>query len=378
MVPENEHILTKWARENISKGKVDEIVDSSLRGEISEGSLKAFVEVAEKCLLDEPKKRPTMAQVVLQLEFALEQQESKQLLVLNEISRISDDIHPCNDESGQLVQTGQLTMASTDVQNFIPHPKEQGNSKAVSIELPSGRIATMYKPSQLRPWDAFWNRIKPSKKKELLLSDEAQQRRRLQWPVCFNIIMGIARGLLYLHQDSGLKIIHGSIESSTILLDAQMNPKISDFDFARTWEDPRTEDTTVVFGNIGYMSPEYYLEARLFLKSDVYSFGITVLEIVTGKKVLSYRPNEEPPTVLVDYAWKLWKEGKAAEVVDESVLTVDAFAVEEAIRCVQVALLCTEEEHNRRPEMSSVIRMLEGEEEIAEPQKPWCLTWLQF
>ncbi|KAL0343783.1 UNVERIFIED_CONTAM: G-type lectin S-receptor-like serine/threonine-protein kinase [Sesamum angustifolium] len=118
----------------------------------------------------------------------------------------------------------------------------------------------------------------------------------------------------------------------------------------------------------GYMSPEYFSKAPLFLKSDVYSFGITVLEIVTGRKVCSCRPNEEQPTIVVDYAWKLWKEGKAAELVDESVLTEGAFAVEEAIRCVQVALLCTEEEHNRRPEMSSVIRMLEGEEAIAEPQ----------
>ncbi|KAL0311712.1 UNVERIFIED_CONTAM: Receptor-like protein kinase FERONIA [Sesamum calycinum] len=441
MVREDKHILTKWARENISKGKVDEIVDSSLRGKISEGSLKAFVEVAERCLLDEPKKRPTMAQVVLQLEFALEQQENKQLLVLNERSRISDDIHPCNDEIDQLIQTGLPTMASADVHNLRPHLKKQANSNAVNAELPYGRIATTYKPSRLWPWDAFWNRIKPSKKKELLLSasirlakfdwstvaaatnwfsfsqlvgqgrygpvykailptgqvvavkrlsspsgksyeelkneivwlpklqhpniiqllgycihrdeqllvyefmenrslynllDEAQQRQRLQWPVRFNIIIGVARGLLYLHQ--GLrKIIELKI--------------------------PR-----------GYMSPEYFSEARLFLKSDVYSFGITVLEIVTGRKVCSCRPNEEQPTIVVDYAWKLWKEGKAAELVDESVLTEGAFAVEEAIRCVQVALLCTEEEHNRRPEMSSVIRMLEGEEAIAEPQKAWCLT----
>ncbi|KAL0343784.1 UNVERIFIED_CONTAM: Receptor-like protein kinase HERK 1 [Sesamum angustifolium] len=170
MVRKDKHILTKWARENISKGKVDEIVDSSLRGKISEGSLKAFVEVAERCLLDEPKKRPTMAQVVLQLEFALEQQESKQLLVLNERSRISDDIHPCNDEIDQLIQTGLPTMASADVHNLRPHLKKQANSNAVNAELPYGRIANTYKPSRLWPWDAFWNRIKPSKKKELLLS----------------------------------------------------------------------------------------------------------------------------------------------------------------------------------------------------------------
>ncbi|KAL0450450.1 UNVERIFIED_CONTAM: Receptor-like protein kinase FERONIA [Sesamum latifolium] len=137
MLPEDEQILTKWARENISKGKVDEILASSLRDEISEGSLKAFVEVAERCLLDEPKKRPRMAQVVLQLE----QQESKQLLVLNEISSVSDDIRPCNDEIDLSPKTGQLTLASIDVQNLTPRPKEQASSEAVSAGFPSGRKA---------------------------------------------------------------------------------------------------------------------------------------------------------------------------------------------------------------------------------------------
>ncbi|KAK4417578.1 putative receptor-like protein kinase [Sesamum alatum] len=149
MLPEDEQILTKWALENISKGKVDGIVASSLRGEISDISLRAFVEVAERCLLDEPKKRPTMAQAVLQLEFALEQRERKPIL---------DDIHPHNDE-----------IDSTDVQNLTPLPKEQANGKVDAAELPSGRITTMYKPSRFWTWDAFWNRVKPSKKKDLLL-----------------------------------------------------------------------------------------------------------------------------------------------------------------------------------------------------------------
>ncbi|KAG8378707.1 hypothetical protein BUALT_Bualt07G0013200 [Buddleja alternifolia] len=167
-VAEDEQILTKWARDNISKGNIDQIVASTLRGEISEDSLKAFAEVAEKCLHDEPKKRPTMAQVVLQLEFALEQQEIIKPPVPNGIpSDVDDNIHPCNDQETNLsAGTGEPTMPSTNVENLAPTPKEQTKNRVVSAE-PSGRKD---KPSRLWPWDIFWNRNKPSNKNELLLT----------------------------------------------------------------------------------------------------------------------------------------------------------------------------------------------------------------
>ncbi|KAI3452209.1 hypothetical protein Pfo_008874 [Paulownia fortunei] len=179
-VAEDERILPKWGRDKISKGEVDQIVASSLREEISPDSLKTFVGVAERCLHDEPKNRPTMSQVVLQLEFAVEQQESKKVLVLNEIASVSCDIHPCNDENYQSVNTGQPTMVSTDGPNLIPPQKEQPDSRVVNAELPFGRKdgATMHKPSRLWPWDAFWNRVKSSKKNELLLSCLATTARK--------------------------------------------------------------------------------------------------------------------------------------------------------------------------------------------------------
>ncbi|KAG8378704.1 hypothetical protein BUALT_Bualt07G0012900 [Buddleja alternifolia] len=167
-VAEDEQVLTKWARDNISKGKIDRIVASTLRGEISEDSLKAFAEVAEKCLHDEPKKRPTMAQVVLQLEFALEQQDNTKPPVPNRItSDVDDNIRPSNDEETNLsVGTGEHTTPTTDVQNLAPAPKEQTKNKVVNAE-PSERKD---KPSRLWPWDTFWNRNKPSTKNELSLT----------------------------------------------------------------------------------------------------------------------------------------------------------------------------------------------------------------
>ncbi|KAL0317141.1 UNVERIFIED_CONTAM: putative receptor-like protein kinase [Sesamum angustifolium] len=167
-VAANEQILTNWARENISKGEAYMIVDSHLRGEISGDSLKVFVEIAERCLHDEPRKRPTMAQVVLQLEFALEEQErSKSTAPDGMTNQVDDDmkLSPI-EETNSLDSTRQL--ASPDVQNITPPPEEQPKEKVADTEPPTqrkdGRKATSHKPSRFWQWDAFWNRIRPSDK----------------------------------------------------------------------------------------------------------------------------------------------------------------------------------------------------------------------
>ncbi|KAG8378695.1 hypothetical protein BUALT_Bualt07G0012000 [Buddleja alternifolia] len=161
-VAEDERILANWAREKINKGKIGEIVASNLRGEISIDSLKAFVGIAEKCLHEEPKKRPTMAQVVLQLEFALEQQDRIKSLVPNRItSHLGDDIR---NETNLPVNNGQLRMASKDVQNLAP--ATFANNKVLTAK-PSGRKD---KPSRFWLWDVFWKRVKTPTKNELLLS----------------------------------------------------------------------------------------------------------------------------------------------------------------------------------------------------------------
>ncbi|KAL0341628.1 UNVERIFIED_CONTAM: Receptor-like protein kinase FERONIA [Sesamum calycinum] len=166
--PVDEQILTKWAAENISKGKAVQIVASNLRGEISEDSLKAFVGVVERCLHDQPKKRPTMTQVVLQLELALEEQENSKYPLPNRITSDVDDIHLSTNKKNLPVSIGQLTAACTDVQNVTPSQPKQTSGTVVNIEPPSGRNdgvkATTHKTKRLWLWDAFWNRVKPSHK----------------------------------------------------------------------------------------------------------------------------------------------------------------------------------------------------------------------
>nr|XP_011470949.1 PREDICTED: probable LRR receptor-like serine/threonine-protein kinase RFK1 isoform X1 [Fragaria vesca subsp. vesca] len=185
----------------------------------------------------------------------------------------------------------------------------------------------------------------------------------LDWPTRQKICVGIAKGLAYLHEESAVKVVHRDIKTTNVLLDQDLNAKISDFGLAKLDEEENTHISTRVAGTIGYMAPEYALWGCLTYKADVYSFGVVALETVSGNNNMKYRPNENIQC-LMDWAHVLHQKGNLLELVDPR-LGSD-FNKKEALRTIKVALLCANPTAALRPIMSAVVSMLEGRTPVDE------------
>ncbi|XP_042403695.1 probable LRR receptor-like serine/threonine-protein kinase At1g56140 isoform X1 [Zingiber officinale] len=194
----------------------------------------------------------------------------------------------------------------------------------------------------------------------------------LDWPKRFNILLGVAKGLTYLHEESSVRIVHRDVKASNILLDADLNPKISDFGLAKLYDDKISHISTRVAGTIGYLAPEYALRGHLTEKADVFAFGVLALEVVSG------RPNsdrlDQETIYLLEWAWNLHENNQKIEAVDRSLTSFDE---EEVNRVIGVALLCTQALPAHRPPMSRVVAMLVGDLEIMDvTERPsYLLLW---
>ncbi|XP_038690288.1 putative receptor-like protein kinase At4g00960 [Tripterygium wilfordii] len=199
------------------------------------------------------------------------------------------------------------------------------------------------------------------------LSDHTK-RAQLDWESRYNIIYGIVRGLIYLHEESQHRIIHRDLKTSNILLDASMNAKISDFGTARLFAiDQTQDDTSRIVGTYGYMAPEYVANGHFSAKSDVYSFGVIVLEVVSGQKNRSFRVGEEIMD-LKTYAWQSWNQGTALNLIDP---ILGGEPTSEMMQCIHIGLLCIQEDEASRPTMASIGVMLTNYAmNLPQPSKP--------
>ncbi|KAM3199036.1 cysteine-rich receptor-like protein kinase 10 isoform X1 [Capsicum annuum] len=208
----------------------------------------------------------------------------------------------------------------------------------------------------------------PNKSLDYYLFDR-ERKGPLNWEIRLKIIRRIARGLLYLLEDCPLKIVHRDLKPSNILLDVEMNPKISDFGMARIFGAHQTQGNTMrVVGTYGYMSPEYVMYGQYSIKSDVFSFGVLTLEIVSGNKNSSFCESNEANDLL-SHAWKHWKEDTPLELIDSTL--EDCYSRIEVLRCIQIGLLCVQKDAHKRPTMGSIVLMLSSNSiTLPNPQRP--------
>ncbi|KAH9555040.1 hypothetical protein CY35_08G093800 [Sphagnum magellanicum] len=197
---------------------------------------------------------------------------------------------------------------------------------------------------------------------EALWDAPSESNFELDWPTRFKICLGIARGLVYLHEEAQPRIVHRDIKAPNILLDQNLNPKIGDFGLARLFPDEQSHLTTIhVAGTLGYLSPEYATRGQLTEKLDIYSFGVLVLEIVSGRRNIDFKLPEEK-VYLIEWAWKLQEEGRLFDLVETK---LKEKSIEGEIkRVINVGLLCVQSTPSKRPTMSNVIAMLIGDKGV--------------
>ncbi|KAI9100144.1 hypothetical protein K1719_024362 [Acacia pycnantha] len=187
-----------------------------------------------------------------------------------------------------------------------------------------------------------------------------KNRGSLNWKQRYDILLGTARGLAYLHEEFHVCIIHRDIKTNNILLDDDLQPRIADFGLARFLPDEKSHLSTKFAGTLGYTAPEYAIHGQLSEKADIYSYGVVVLEIMSGQQSSKLNMHgDSEGAFLLQTAWKLYERGSHIELVDDT-LDPNEYNTEEVKRIIEIGLLCTQASAELRPSMSEVTVLLQG------------------
>ncbi|KAH7864622.1 hypothetical protein Vadar_031853 [Vaccinium darrowii] len=188
---------------------------------------------------------------------------------------------------------------------------------------------------------------------------------RPDWYQRVQVALGIARGLVYLHEECSTPIIHCDIKPQNILIDDLFMPRISDFGLAKSLLFNQTRTHTGIRGTRGYVAPEWFRNVPVTVKVDVYSFGIMLLEIICCRKSVAQEFEDEERAILAEWAYDCIREGTIDALVDNNDAAMND--METLRRWVMIAIWCIQEDPMQRPTMSMVIQMLEGYVEVPVP-----------
>ncbi|CAO2833677.1 unnamed protein product [Amaranthus hypochondriacus] len=181
----------------------------------------------------------------------------------------------------------------------------------------------------------------------------------LPWPQRYNIAVGLASVLTYLHQECEQQIIHRDIKTSNVMLDGNFNPRLGDFGLARIMDHDKSPVSTLTAGTMGYLAPEYLQYGKATEKTDVFSYGVVVLEVACGKQPIERENGDEKMVNLVDWVWGLHSEGRLIEAADQRLK--GEFDEDEMKQLLLVGLSCANPDCLERPSMRRVLQILENE-----------------